>query len=284
MEIVRGTDTVLIPFPVRDGVVPVIVRATLRYASSTSIQDTLRVRVSEPLQPDQGKSWVSWGRASADSMGTALDPSQGGPTDPRDLYFLVNSKFLASPLDSIRLTANPPGAAIDGAGNAPVRFANWAPVDRGPYPFNLSWIVHQGLHAGSGTNTVAEPDLQILTRLDSVTWTPVGQTSANQSEDEYTGLRLHLTKGVEGRVFVYDNLGVFVAGMPIPSMDQEIDQKIIPSDSRGNAWIWLAWNGRKDGKAVHGGVYLMRVLLTTTSVPHGVLLNHVFPLGLKRQP
>jgi hypothetical protein len=87
---------------------------------------------------------------------------------------------------------------------------------------------------------------------------------------------------VEGRVFVDDNIGVFVAGMAIPSMDREIDQKLIPTDSRGNAWIWLAWNGRKDGKAVPGGVYLMRVLLTTTTEPRQVLLNRVFPLGLNR--
>jgi fibro-slime domain-containing protein len=283
MEIVRGTDTALIPFAVRDGVVPVIVAANLRYASSTSIRDTLRVRVSEPLQPGTGKPWVSWGRASIDSLGIPLDQSLGGLTgDPRDLYFLVDSTFLPDPLDSIRLTASPTGAASDVPGNVPVRFANWAPVDRGPYPSNLSWVVHQGFHAGNGQNTVGEPDIQILTQRDSGVWTPLGQTAANQSPDEYTGLRLHMTKGVQGSVYIYDNLGVFVGGMTIPSLDQDIDQKTIPSDSRGNTWIWLAWNGRRDGKAVPGGVYLMRVLLTTETQPRKVLLNHVFPLGLKR--
>jgi hypothetical protein len=282
MEIIRGTDTALIPFAVRDGVVPVIVKATLHYSSSTSIRDTLLVRVSEPVQPAQGKPWVSWGQASVDSLGTALDPNDGGPIDSRDFYFLVDTTFLTSPLDSLRLTAFPTGAASDFPGNVPVRFANWAPVDRGPFPPNLSWIPQQALHAGNGQSTVNEPDLQILTQHDRGDWTPVGQTTANQPANEYTGLRIHLTKGVRGRAYVYDNIGVYVGSIEIPPVEDAIDQNTIPTDSRGNAWIWIAWNGRRNGLAVPGGVYLMRVLLTTTAEPRRVLLNQVFPLGLNR--
>ncbi|MBK9578494.1 MAG: fibro-slime domain-containing protein [Fibrobacteres bacterium] len=283
MEVHRGTDTALIPFEVRDGVVPVIFGATLRYASSTSIRDTLRVRVSEPLQPSLGKPWVSWGRASLDSLGTAVDPDRGGLLgDRRDLYFLVDTTFLPRPQDSIRLTASPSGAASDVFGNVPLRFAHWAPVNRGPYPPNLRWVVQQGFRAGNGQNPVTEPDLQILAKTDRGDWNPIGQGAPNQSPDEYTGLRLHLTKGVRGSVYVYDNLGVFVGGLPIPSLDREIDEKVIASDSRGNAWIWLAWNGRSKGKALPGGVYLMRVLLMTESEPSRFVLNQVFPLALRR--
>lgn len=285
LEVHRGADTALIPFEVRDGVVPVIVGASLRYASSTAIRDTLRVRVSEPLQPMMGKPWISWGRASLDSLGTTLDPDRGGPLgDGRNLYFLVDTTFLPHPLDSIRLTADPIGGAGDVFGNVPLRFAHWAPVDRGPYPPNLRWVVQQGFRAGNGQNPVTEPDLQILAKTERGAWNPIGFGVPNQSPDEYTGLRLHLTKGVRGSVYVYDNLGVFVGGMPIPSLDREIDDKIIASDSRGNAWIWLAWNGRSKGKALPGGVYLMRVLLTTESEPSRFVLNQVFPLALRRAP
>jgi hypothetical protein len=284
MEIVHGLDTAWIPFAVRDGVVPVIVEATLRYASSTSIRDTLRVRVSEPLRPNSGLPWVSWGRPSIDSLGTAVDASAGGPVDDRDLYFLVDSTFLPDALDSIRLTASPAGAASDTAGNVPLIFANWAPVERGPFPPNLSWVVRQGFHAGSGTSVTTDPDLQILTRNGTGSWTVMGGTSTSQDTSAYSGLEIHLSTGVSGAVYVYDNLGVFVAGMAIPSVDKEIAQGSIPTDSRGNAKIWLAWDGRSRGKAAPGGVYLMRVLLTSVSSPTSVLLNKVFPLALVRAP
>jgi hypothetical protein len=265
-------------------VVPVIVDANLRYASSSSILDTLRVRVSEPLRPNSGLPWVSWGRASVDSLGTAVEASAGGPVDGRDLYFLVDSTFLPDALDSIRLTASPTGAASDTAGNVPLRFANWAPVERGPFPPNLSWVVRQGFHAGSGTSVTTDPDLQILTRNGSGAWTVLGGTSTSQDTSAYTGLEIHLSTGVAGAVYVYDNLGVFVAGMAIPSVDKEIAQGLIPTDSRGNAKIWLAWDGRSRGKAAPGGVYLMRVLLTSVSSPTSVRLNKVFPLALVRAP
>jgi len=284
MEIVHGLDTAWIPFTVRDGVVPVIVDATLRYASSASILDTLRVRVSEPLRPNSGLPWVSWGRASLDSSGTAVEASAGGPVDGRDLYFLVDSTFLPDALDSIRLTASPTGAASDTAGNVPLIFANWAPVQRGPFPPNLSWVVRQGFHAGNGASVTNDPDLQILTRNGTGSWTVLGGTSTNQDTSAYTGLEIHLSTGVAGAVFVYDNLGVFVAGMVIPSVDKEIAQGSIPTDSRGNAKIWLAWDGRSRGKAAPGGVYLMRVLLTSVASPSSVLLNKVFPLALVRGP
>jgi len=284
MEIVRGLDTAWIPFAVRDGVVPVIVAATLRYGSSTSILDTLRVRVSEPLLPNSGLPWVSWGRASLDSLGTPVDASAGGPVDTRDMYFLVDSTFLPDALDSLRLTASPNGAAGDAAGNVPLRFANWAPVQRGPFPPNLSWVVRQGFHAGNGASVTTDPDLQILTRNGTGSWTVPGGTSAVRDTSSYMGLEIHLSTGVSGAVFVYDNLGVFVAGMDIPSVDKEIAQGLIPVDSRGNAKIWLAWDGRSRGKAAPGGVYLMRVLLTSVASPTRVVLNKVFPLALVRVP
>jgi fibro-slime domain-containing protein len=284
MEIVHGRDTAWIPFAVRDGVVPVIVDATLRYASSASILDTLRVRVSEPLLPHSGLPWVSWGRASIDSLGTPVDAAAGGPVDNRDLYFLVDSTFLPDALDSIRLTASPTGAAGDTAGNVPLRFAHWAPVERGPFPPNLSWIVRQGFHAGNGTSVTTDPDLQILTRNVGGSWTALGGTATSQDTSAYTGLEIHLSTGVAGAVFVYDNLGVFVAGMSIPSVDKEISQGLVPTDSRGNAKIWLAWDGRSRGKAAPDGVYLMRVLLTSVTNPPTVILNKVFPLALVRVP
>jgi len=283
LEMSHGSDTALVAFPISDQVVPIIEAARLRYAWTQGAPDTVVAELSEPLRSTVGDAdaWISWGRPSRDSLGRQLAPlSSSLSSDGKRLTFLVDTGFAPRPVDSVRLTASPSGAAIDTAGNRPLRFAHWTALDLGPVPPRLGLAAKPSMLEWSHwTIPPDEPALQALVRNSDGFWTTLSGAAPGQDTAHYLGALLKLNHAIHGQARVYDNMGVFVAALDLSALSQAIEQGQVPRDGRGNYQVWVGWNGKSEKGMASSGVYLLRVFGWMDTGESKAFVNQILRLG-----
>ncbi len=277
-------------FPIRDGVAPVLTRARLRYAAHEGGQDSLLVDFSEPLTLQNGVGpWISWRPGAGPGLERPV-PDQGRALSPdgRTALLLVrlDSAFLPVPGDEARIAGVPAGALSDISGVRSDSVTAWAPFEFGPRPVRIDFRAVPALRTiGAGQLPVpGEPAVRIL-HLDPATGAWLGENGiAVQDTSRLSGILFAANAPLLGGVYIYDNLGIFVAHLDFAPWAQAWSAGVPPQfqggDGRGR--VWIAWNGTDaTGRFVGDGVYLLRLVGRLGGGPEAPSVNRQFRLGRK---
>lgn len=289
MFLLDGTDTVSTSFAVRDGVAPVLTRASLRYSAADGVPDTLRVVFSEPVVAPLPSDWISWNTpagAPAELL-VASDLSTLSPDGKSAILLVhVDSSFAPRPGDIARLGSN--GGISDGANNPVGAISPWVPIELGPRPSRFDAVAYPAMRltGPDGDPRPGEAQLRILvshrTNGEWVTLdgSPAGDTS------RFSGILLTLNAPIAGDLFIYDNLGVHVGTISLAALSEFVKSPASAAlqDEKGRIRAWIAWNGAgPTGKRVADGVYTMR-LVAFVQDGSGGLINKLYRLGRKQEP
>jgi hypothetical protein len=293
MEPAAGGDTAKAMFPVQDGVLPVITKASLRFAFLDGVPDTFRISFSEPVVADSARisalaSWISWGKPSIDSLGAPVpagDFSWVGDT-AIVFYLRVSDTFPIAVGDSVRITAAPGGILSDSAGNTPGSFAHWSPVDFGPTPLRLQLDPYTPVRVYTGWPIPTDqPNVTILVRdSPSSPWRLPDGSPSSLDTSHATGVVVHTDRLVLGGFYLYDNLGVFLTSANLDDVNNAMAKGTVPMDPRGFYDVFFAWNGRSNnGRIAPSGVYLVRIFGWKSEGNQKVLVNKVQNIGWKAE-
>jgi fibro-slime domain-containing protein len=263
----RFTTPYSVDFPVRDGVDPIPLSATYRYAVVAGLPDTLVVLFSEPADTTARGPWVSVGRPGTDSLGTVVSPTAqpslaDGRTTARIL--VTGTGFPGRAGDSLRIAVRGTGTLSDTAGNTPGELAWWTPIvwTRPPAYLDVS-VPRPVVRVQEAPGSAGQPSVSLLVRPDPTTpWTSLqGASPEEVSRPEYGGVVVKLNRipKLLG-VYIYDNTGVSVLSRNIAILeDAQASGQLVPT-ARGDYEVYFAWDGRDDaGRPVSSGVYLIRV-------------------------
>ncbi|MBK8804753.1 MAG: hypothetical protein IPN71_22350 [Fibrobacteres bacterium] len=251
-------------FAIQDRVDPVIVTARFRFSHTGTTPDSVRAWYSEPVRvASVSPGWISVGKPSVDSVGAVIRPiSAPMLVNARQALLVVDSNFIGRPGDSVRFSW--PGALADAEGNAPERFAHWAPLDWGEVPATMDVdLPHPMVRADGIVVPPGEPAIQPFVRKSpSDPWTAPDGTPAPAGDERFSGMLVRLNRVPENVIlYIYDNLGNSVAYQELPMFRQWVDKGQITRTRRGDFEVWLAWDGMDNkGKPVGSGVYLMRAV------------------------
>jgi hypothetical protein len=263
---VVGADSAVTSFAVRDGVEPVPLRGTLRYTGVDGNPDTLTAWFSEPVRPASGSdSWISWGKMVRGSQGNALQPSSATLDSSRRVaVFLVDTTVTPVVGDGIRINTPARGGLLDSAGNAAQDTAAWAPLVLGPIPPKLSISVYHPVRESNGQAVPeSEVPVQVLVHAGKNSgseWTTV-DGSAIPDTSRLLGATIVLNGATDASAYIYDNSGVYVAGVALDAAKAAYLAGEIHTDARGNYEVWIAWDGKSaSGRRAPSGIYVMRVV------------------------
>jgi len=255
-------------FPLRDSVPPVAVRAVLRFSADGLVPDTLHVRFSEPLTAAGAADWVSRGLPSRSPQGTVIRSITASLTDSGTravLLLTADSTLGMRSGDSIRIAAA--GSLRDPSGIAsPLRTA-WVPLEFGPRPDITGMGAYPPVRR-IPHGLVPPPDeapLRILVRASATgTWQTLDGTPV-QDTARLGGIWIESNRPLDGTAYIYDNLGIHVAGLDLDRLDAAFSNGDLERsgllDPRGRGRFWLAWNGTSDRRTlVSSGIYTFRVV------------------------
>lgn len=270
-------------FAMQDSVPPILVSATVRYAATEGLPDTLRVRWSEP--------------ATVESAGNFLRHSSRGAVAPILPILLQPDPdsmggFLTLRPDSVQLrkgdsAAFVPGGAFDRNG-AIVGFQSpYVPVVFGPRPSRVDFRLNPYMELPVATSRQGDPfQVWVRARGEEV-WLDCDSVPVADTLTPWIGATLTMNRVQEGRAYIYDNGGTFVASANLDRLIAMAAADRLPKDGSETFQLRLSWDGRsvKD-KLVASGPYVMRLLLKDMDPenPRGlpVLTNRVYKLGIKR--
>ncbi|HQF53735.1 MAG TPA: glycoside hydrolase family 9 protein [Fibrobacteria bacterium] len=275
-----------LPFALSDGAGPVATSAHLRYASQGQSLDTLVVRTSEAV--------VFGGAAffqlqSADGTvaavaGTGLWQS----TDGRTAWILLDPTSPASTTfrkgDKIRIQPASLAGGTDAAGNPALDLGHLETVVFGTRPprFSLDFLPSTllkstGLQApGAAVEILVRPS-------GNDAWTTLSGDPA-PARGERIGPRIKTNSVFGGSLAIFDNLGVFVAGVDLSGLRAAGRLESLSTDPAGQYEVWVAWNGTDTrGKPAASGVYVVRLILRRDGDTGKALdeswLNRVYRIG-----
>jgi hypothetical protein len=266
-------------FPMFDSVPPVLLSATVRYASTDGVPDTLKVRWSEPLaaplalvrhKPGGVEAPVSFQSPiqDPDLMGEALTLS------PDSIQFRKgDSAALASLVVS------------DALGNVVPAATRWVPVTFGVRPVRVDYKLssYMEIPTGSTGHSGSATQLWIRARGDQL-WTFADSVSVPVLDTtQFVGLTISINRPMGGAVYLYDNAGVSVTSLDFNGVKVLADQGLLPTDAAGMYQLRISWDGRlPDGNWASSGVYVMRLVLKDDSEGGSGIINRVFKVGFKR--
>lgn len=285
-----GPAPVRTQFDLQDGVVPVILRAELRFSGADSIADTMNAVFSEPIQSSAAAPalapWISIGKPSADSMGLSVPHFAYIPgATTVTLLVHVGDAFHVARGDSVRITAAPGGVVSDLPGNAPGRFAHWTPLELGPIPMFLEAHAYIPIRIHPKDLPVPpgqEPVTVLVRSGPGEPWRMTDGSAPTVDTAQMSGIVVRTDRPIDGSFYLYDNIGVFVVGHDFKSVNQAlIDGTLVP-DGRGFYQVFFAWDGRSaKGLLAPSGVYLARIFGWRQEGTKRVLVNQIHHIGWK---
>ncbi len=279
----RWGDTLDTRFPLEDGVVPVILKAQLRFGFPYGVLDTVRAIMSESVKSQDGKEWMRWGRPRRDSLGDSISRVRTRRVDSRTLEFIVDSSFHGTEKDSLRIGAWPGGGIQDPAGNRPGRFAHWTRLEPGPVPLRMEARLWPSIARNTGWDPPRgeSPISVFVRRAPGEPWKGLDGRRDPGPVSHYAGISLQTNKEIDGgTLFLYDNLGVAVAELDLSALAQAVRQGRVARTLRGGYETWIAWNGTTStGKFAPSGVYIGRLVVWKRVDGQQSLVHQVFKLG-----
>ncbi|QQS03338.1 MAG: fibro-slime domain-containing protein [Fibrobacterota bacterium] len=281
-------DTVSTNFPILDGVPPVPVKARMRYAFDDGVPDTLYADFSEPVKTGSASlSWISWGDMIPWLPGHAVLPSNAILTqDMRHAMFLVDTSVYPKKGDGIRINPVLRGGLTDGNGVGPEEVAAWVEIELGPLPIRLLALPYHPMATWNGkVPPESQPVMQVFVRpgrggpgaWQTLDGTPLPDTS------NLIGTVVSLNAASHVTVYLYDNLGVFIARKELEEARRLALEEKIPVDSRGNFQVWVGWDGVANQRIAPSGVYLMRVVAWREVNNRNVFRQKIVRLGWIRR-
>ena len=283
MENTRWGDTLRLAFDEIDAVDPVILKARLRFGNPLGTLDTVRAILSEPVEALDGAGWLRWGRPSRDSLGDSVPRISGRHPDPRILEILVDSSFLGTSDDSLRIQARPAGGVSDRAGNAPDRLAHWTRLELGPIPLRLEAGPWPSMARNTGWEVPrGESPISVYVRSSpTAPWKELDGTREPGPISHYVGISLRTNKDIDGgTLYLYDNLGVAVAKLDLAELAEAVRQGRVVRTLRGGYEAWIAWNGvTSTGQFAPTGVYIGRLVVWKRIDGQLSMVHKVFKLG-----
>jgi hypothetical protein len=275
-------------FPLYDSVAPVLVSATLRYASKDSIPDTLKVRWSEALKGTDQSPLVQHMLvgASSDVLGAALLDADG--LGASILVLADSAGFVRG--DSARLAPASKHTATDLFGNAS-ESGVWVPIKMGARPIRLDFTSKTYVEIPLDDPSVTTKGMVVVVRprpergsADTL-WSTLDGTTP-PSEDQSVNLTMTVNRPLEGSAYLFDNSGVFVAALDLSPLVKLSEKGLLPTDPSGMVQVRVAWNGRDpQGRLVSSGIYRMRLVLKDGGGDTGEpirIVNKVYTFGIKR--
>lgn len=288
METYRFGDTIRAFHDEIDGVVPVIVKAQLRFGKPLGTLDTVRAWLSESVDAATGADWLRWGRPGRDSLGDSIPNHGARHPSGRMLEFLVDSSFLATDKDSLRIGSWPSGGTQDLAGNRPGRFAHWAPLELGPIPIRLDARPWPSMARNTGWQApLDEPPLSLYVRATAKDeWRSLDGRRSPSEPSHYVGVMIQSNSDIDdGTLYLYDNLGVAVAKLDLTELAQAVRQSRTQRTIRGGYQVWIAWNGTTSrGEFAPTGVYIGRLVVWKRQDKELSMVHQVFKLGWQMPP
>lgn len=285
-----GATQVRKPFPVLDGIAPVLLAVEVRYGPSSAIPDTLRARFSEPIRFDPAKAanrapWISWGRPRSDSLGKAVPYTSYDTTSPNtlDLIVRVEGAFKPTDRDSARITASGQGLVSDLDGNAPKRFAHWTRIQFWPRPLFLTAAPYTPVrtYKPEWGEPAPGPNVTILVRKDAQSpWRSLTGGAPSVDTARVTGIVMRTNRMILGGFYLYDLQGTFVTSADASPVNTALESGRLIPDDRGAYEIFFTWNGRSNnGVVAPTGVYLARIFGWKIEGSQRVMVNRVHNIG-----
>lgn len=273
-------------FALSDGAGPVATSAAVRYASQGQFLDTLVVRTSEQVV-FAGQTFFQ-----VQAVDGAILPVVGvgswQSTDGRTAWILLDPTSPASTSfrkgDRIRIQPASLAGGTDARGNPALDLGHLENVVFGTRPprFSLDFLPSTLLKS-TGLQAPGKPIEILVRRLGSGAWTTLSGDPA-PALGERIGPRIQTNSVFGGSLAVFDNLGVFVAGVDLSALRSAARAGTLETDPAGQYEVWLAWNGT-DAKAkpAASGVYVVRLILRrdgdTGKALDEAWLNKVYRIG-----
>jgi fibro-slime domain-containing protein len=260
----NGVDSAVTSFAIRDGVAPVPVRGTLRYAGTDGAPDTLTAYFSEPVHMGSDtSSWIAWGPMVQGSTGNILGHYRATlDSTSRIATFYVDTFVVPIPGDGIRLNTPGNGGLLDSVGNGARDTAAWTLLELGPIPPRLGLQPYRTIRKWDGQPLPAsEPPLQIFVHggKDGGPWSTVDGSALPDTSRLLIAV-FRMNGATDAMVYIYDNAGVFVAKKGLDAVKQAFLEGKIPTDSRGNYEVAVSWDGKSGDHMAASGIYIMRMV------------------------
>jgi len=308
-SLVSGSATTLLPFPLIDGMAPVLDSVYVTYGQAEGAPDTVRFKVSEPFGTlPTVSSLLTIGR-----NGTALPFV---PSDPTAKPLLVNSTtyqivcdscvdgsgFYGLPGygDSAKLMKGVPDAVGNHVGDT----SRWVPVLTGPHPVRY----FAGVYPSGGVFVVTQGSTQpaVIQNLPEVTawvlpvtadstgsWSAVDATTnggtsnldAATAKGALLGVTLTLNTSFDGQFIFYDNLGVYAGKIDVTTDIKDLTSKGLVSPTNGKYTMVIGLHD-SNARTLASGVYMARVISFSEQTVNGVMQrvmiqNKLFKFGYK---
>lgn len=273
-------------FALSDGAGPVATLAHVRYASQGQFLDTLVVRISESVVFG-GQTFFQLQSANG-TIGPVVGVGSWQSTDGRTAWILLDPTSPASTSfrrgDKIRIQPASLAGGLDALGNPALDLAHLENVVFGSRPprFSLDFLPSTLLKS-TGLQAPGAP-IEILVRpMGSGTWTTLSGDPA-PALGERIGPRIQTNSVFGGNLAIFDNLGVFVAGVDLSGLRKAVREGMLTTDPAGQYEVWVAWNGTDTkGKSAASGVYVVRLILRRDGDSGKALdeswLNKVYRIG-----
>ncbi|MBK9576933.1 MAG: fibro-slime domain-containing protein [Fibrobacteres bacterium] len=277
----RWADTLSGRFDELDRVMPVIIKAQLRFARTEGPLDTLRAILSEPVTATDGGIWINWGKPSRNEAGDPVvrKAQVFGKGNIVELY--VDSTFLATASDSVRIAQG--GGIADLVGNAPGSKVLWTPLEIGPTRLKLQVQPWPAMANYTGWQIPpSEPPLSVYVRATAADpWRGLDGSAPAQDASHYAGLLLKTNKDLDdAAIYVYDNSGVAVTKIDLSPVQELVRKGLLPTTIRGDVQVWIAWNGKGSTMSMaSSGVYLFRVIAWKMFEGKREMVHQVYTLG-----
>lgn len=297
---VDGAASGVIPFPLKDGIAPVLVSAYVSYGTAEGAPDTLILKMSEAassVDPADGKQLL------VNNQGTVA-PVQGskvavvfaaGASEFRIVCSSDNCN-LPGYGDFVRLAT---GSVTDLVKAVVGDSSRWVPVTTGPKPIRYNAEVYpkpvmELVAIGANPLRVVDP-VSVWVRPENGThWAAQGPTAAkwpagkadNAAIDNgMIGVKLDLNTSFDGQFIAYDNMGTFVGNAAV-KLDLATLQKQGLTNGANKFSLLVGLNGSDDkGGDLASGVYMIRVISYSEQIVNGqplrvMVQNKVFTVGL----
>jgi hypothetical protein len=280
-------------FAVKDRAAPVLVSAMLRYNIEEGLADTLSLLFSEPVVAGAGN--VAVVRAVTQLLD--FKSFEVDPANARLVRFFIDSngtKFSRG--DTLAAAPGSIGSLADQVGNVPGTPGRWVRLTFGPrapvYDVQVKNSVLLYDDWFKNKPSVPGTSLQLLVREPNGDWKTIDGTVIALSKEELDaqgmGLVLTVNEGVSGYAYIYDNLGIYLAGIDLSKHKQAWDKGAVPTSASLRTQLWIRWDGRDaKGAIATSGVYTMRLITKRQfegqSESESSFLNKTYKMGWGRK-
>jgi hypothetical protein len=298
-SLVDGAAADPLPFPIYDGIAPVLDSVMIRYASDDGIPDTLQVTVSEAVAGADAASLLAFIPARF-----SIVPAAAIQTIDSRHYLILSAPESVLPGfgDSARLATG----GKDALGNVVGDNSRRVPVLTGPHPIKYAASVYPatGVHRQDGDVPAVVSALPPVTawivppagsasvgswvRMDPATGKPSTDASANLDTATAAaglfGMQVEISTDFDGQILFYDNIGVFVGRTELNIKLKDLQDAGLVA-SNGKFTLRAAIHSSSEAaKQLASGVYMARLVSYSTQTVNGnpvriMIQNKLFKFG-----